>query len=339
MNHNYSPQELFEKFKHITYGTGNCVYNLDFCKSICKTVNSINTLKKEKNALILAHSYITPDIIGSVADFSGDSYELSKKAKETNAEIIVFVAVQFMAETAKILNPNKQVLMPAKDPGCSLADSITGKKVQELKKQYPDHSFVCYINTSAEVKAQCDVCVTSSNVNQIISRIPNPNIYFLPDKLMAQNIQTFLNENKIQKNFNFHDGSCYVHEDYNPQQIEAIRLSHPDALILAHPECNAAVVHDADFCGSTSQMIQFVKESNSDTFYLLTECGLSARLQMELPHKRFVGSCSLCKYMKSNSLASIESSLKNPSLYEVDVAEETRIKALRSLDAMFHYAS
>ena len=339
MSTKLSPQDLYKKLGHITYGTGNCVYNQSFCEKACPTVNEILALKEEKNALILAHSYITPDIIAAVSDFSGDSYELSKKAKATNADIIVFVAVKFMAETAKILNPNKQVLIPARDPGCSLADSINASTVSKLRERYPDYTFVCYINTTAAVKALCDVCVTSSNVNHIIRSIPNKNIYFLPDKLMAENVMEYLKTHNIDKNFKYYDGTCYVHEAYDPSHIEAIRISHPEALILAHPECNAGVVQHADFCGSTSQMIRFVKESTAESFYLLTECGLSARLQMEIPHKQFVGSCSICKYMKSNSLDSIKEALLTPQDFEVNVDSETINKAQACLGAMFTYAS
>ena len=332
-------EELFQKLGHITYGTGTCVYNRDYCASICDIVEDIRSLKKEKNALILAHSYITPDIIASVADFTGDSFELSRLAKETEADVIVFVAVRFMAETAKILNPTKTVLIPGTNPACSLADSITAQDVCDLKKQYPDYSFVCYINTTAAVKAHCDVCVTSSNVYSIVKNIPNDKIYFLPDRLMAENILTYLEKNKINKTLRFSSGTCYVHEKYDPALIDEVRINQPEADILAHPECNAGVVNEADFCGSTSQMINYVKESDAKFFYLLTECGLASKLQMELPNKKFIGSCSMCKYMKSNTLESIRDALKTQSdTYQIHLDSKTITDAKRCLDAMFRYA-
>ena len=335
----YTPETLFKRLGHITYGTGNCLYNLDYCASICDTVNEIIALKKEKNALILGHSYVSSDILASVVDISGDSFELSKKAKEAQEDTIVFVAVKFMAQTAKILNPTKTVLCPGKEPGCSLADSISETDMIALKKRYPNFTFVCYINTSAEVKAHCDVCVTSSNVYKIIAALPNNNIYFLPDKLMGENIHNYLIQNNIQKNFQYYHGTCYVHEEYDPAQIKATRMAHPEAAVLVHPECSADVVKQADFCGSTSQMIQFVKESDAEAYYMLTECGLASRLQIEHPEKKFVGSCSMCKYMKSNSLTSIKQALTAPEAsMKIELDPDTICKAQQCLDTMFNYA-
>ena len=272
------------------------------------------------------------------ADFVGDSYELSKKAASSDADTIVFVAVKFMAETAKLLNPDKQVIIPSEFNGCSLADSITGDDVKALKKKYPDYAFICYINTNVDVKAECDVCVTSSNVFHIVSTHPNKNIYFLPDKLMAQNVINQCKEAGIEKNIKYSEGTCYVHEEYDPDMVDYMRLQYPDVEVLAHPECDQSVVEKVDFVGSTSQMINRVKETDASTCFLLTECGLTSRLQTEVPGKTFVGTCTMCKYMKSNSLDNIYASLQSPTDESViEIPKETSDKALSCIQAMFDF--
>src|SRR3989338_7062324 len=188
-------EDLYEKLKNIKVGGTVCHYSLKKCEELTPIINEINELKEEKNAVILAHSYISPEIIYGVSDFVGDSYKLSSDAMTTKASTIVFTAVRFMGETAKILNPEKEVLIPAPLDGCTLADSINAAQVRDLRKQYPDHTFVCYINTTAEVKAECDVCVTSANVYNVVARIPNEKTYFLPDKFMGQNL---INEMKAR---------------------------------------------------------------------------------------------------------------------------------------------
>ena len=187
-------EQLYEKLKNIQVGNPICQFTREYCELLLPTIRRIEDLKREKNAIILVHNYVAPQILYSVADYTGDSYGLSKKAKESNADVIVFSAVRFMAETAKILNPGKTVLDPNPNGGCSLADGITAQDVIRLRKEFPGYTFVCYINTTAEVKAQCDVCVTSSNVYAIIEKIPNDKIYFLPDKLMGENVINHLKE-------------------------------------------------------------------------------------------------------------------------------------------------
>ncbi|MCL2207654.1 MAG: quinolinate synthase NadA, partial [Fibromonadales bacterium] len=186
------PQELYNKLRSVQNSAVLCQYSMENCEKLTALINEINELKKEKNVAILAHSYVAPEITFGVADYSGDSYQLSKNAMETPAQTIIFAAVEFMGETAKILNPDKRVLIPGTNPGCSLAESITGEQAKKLREQYPEHTFVCYINTTADVKAQCDVCVTSSNVVKVISNIPNDKIAFLPDKLMGENLKNEL---------------------------------------------------------------------------------------------------------------------------------------------------
>jgi quinolinate synthase len=337
--HKITAQELFEKLKNIKLGGQTCVYSLKKCEEFVPLINEINELKEEKNAVILAHSYISPEIIYGVSDFVGDSYKLSRDALSTTAKTIVFVAVRFMGETAKILNPEKEVLVPAALDGCTLADSINADQVRELKETHPDHAFICYVNTTAEVKAECDACVTSANVYDIVERFPSDKIYFLPDRFMGENLKNEMKRRGVKKDIEYFHGSCYVHEEYNVEDILKVKLEYPDAKIVSHPECNSVVVEHSDFVGSTEQMLGFMRETKSKQFLMLTECGLSARLQSEFPDKQLVGSCTMCKYMKSNTLADILRALKNPTARDrVVFDEDVRLRALKSLEAMFKYA-
>lgn len=331
-------QALFDKLKNIKLGGTVCQYSLKKCEELVPIINEINDLKEEKNAVILAHSYISPEIIYGVSDFVGDSYKLSRDAMTTTASTIVFTAVRFMGETAKILNPEKEVLIPAPLDGCTLADSINAAQVRALRKEFPGYTFICYVNTTAEVKAECDVCVTSANVYKIVESIPNDKIYFLPDKYMGQNLKNHCERNGIKKDIRFFSGSCYVHEDYGLEEILKIRLEYPNAKIVSHPECNSTVVDSSDFVGSTEQMLGYMRETESKEFLMLTECGLSARLQSEFPDKKLVGSCTMCRYMKSNTLQDILRVLKNPRPQDRVVFDENiRLRALKSLEAMFYY--
>ena len=326
-------ETLYQKLKNIKVDNPLCSYTREKCERIIPIVNEIKALKQEKEALILAHSYVHPDILYTVADHVGDSYGLALKAKETSKQTIIFPSVRFMAETAKILNPEKTVIDPNPNGGCSLADSITAHDVRKLREKYPDHTFVCYINTTAEVKAECDVCVTSSNVIEIIKNLPNDQIYFLPDKLMGQNVKNALGE---EKDMLFYDGSCYVHEEFTSSEVDALRKTHPDLYVLAHPECHESVVQKADMVGSTSQIVKHVEDHKNahHPFLVLTECGITSRLQVENHRLNLVGSCMMCRYMKSNSLEKILESLKNPKrIIEIDPAIQE--KALRCVNAMF----
>jgi quinolinate synthase len=332
-------EKLYEKLKDIQVGNPVCRFTQEHCELLLPTISRIEDLKREKNAIILVHNYVAPQIFYSVADYTGDSYGLSKNAKDSDADVIVFSAVRFMAETAKILNPEKTVLDPNPNGGCSLADGITAQDVIRLRKEFPGYTFVCYINTTAEVKAQCDVCVTSSNVYAIIEKIPNDKIYFLPDKLMGENVINHLKEKGVNKDIRLWDGTCYVHEEYQPESIDQVRRNFEGVEILVHPECNSSVVGKADYVGSTSQMLNHVRESQRDSFFLLTECGLTGLLQSEFPEKKFAGSCTLCKYMKSNSLEDIFIVLENPSPYSIiEIDPETQRRALNCVNQMFRYA-
>ena len=336
--HNMTAQELFEKLKNIKLGGTVCQYSFKKCEELVPLINEINDLKEKKNAVVLVHSYVSPEIVYGVGDFVGDSYKLAKDALSTNAKIIVFAAVRFMGETAKILNPDKEVLIPASLDGCTLADAIDAATVRKLRQEYPDYTFICYVNTTAEVKAECDVCVTSANVYNIAQNVPNDKIYFLPDKFMGQNLQNEMNRRGLKKDIKYFSGTCYVHEDYNVEQIHKVRLEHPDAKIVSHPECNSSIVANSDFVGSTEQMLAYMRETESKEFLMLTECGLSARLQSEFPDKKLVRSCTMCKYMKSNTLENILRVLKDPKPQDrVAFPEDVRLRALKSLEAMFMY--
>lgn len=335
---NITPESLFQTLSSVKLGGSTCLYTREQCDVLAPQINQINALKKEKNTVILSHSYVSPEIIYGVSDFVGDSYELSKYAQSVECDQIIFVAVRFMAETAKLLNPSKRVFIPGSDTGCSLADSITAEDVLALRQKYPEHTFVCYINTSAAVKALCDVCVTSSNVNRIIEAIPNSKIYFLPDRLMAQNVINDFQKKGIEKEILYSSGTCYVHEKYDPEMIQYIRSQYPGVSILSHPECGSGVLAESDFVGSTSQMIQHVKTTDAPHFFMLTECGLTSRIQTEIPSKHFVGTCSMCKYMKSNHLSDIYRVLTHPKPEEeIDIPESVQGPALACIQAMFSY--
>jgi quinolinate synthase len=332
-------EKLYETLKDVQVGTSG-PYPFARCEQMAPLVDEINRLKKEKNAVILAHSYVHPEIIYGVADFTGDSYQLSKDAKSVEADLIIFVAVKFMAETAKALNPGKEVRIPSRLSGCSLADSITGDDVRRLKTENPDSTFVCYINTSAEVKAECDVCVTSSNVYEIVEKIPSDKIYFLPDKLMGENLQDEMARRGVEKEIKLYDGNCYVHADYDAGRVKRLRGKYPEIKILSHPECSRDIVEQSDFVASTSGMMDYMRGDDSGSAYLLlTECGLAGRAQVEMPEKTFIGPCLECKYMKSNSLEDIRRVLTDPEPEDVvEISDEVREGSLRCIDAMFHYA-
>lgn len=332
-------QQLYDKLKNIKVGGKVCQYSLKKCEEYIPLVNKILRLKQEKNAVILVHSYVTPEIIYSVADFIGDSYKLSRDAVKTKATTIIFVAVRFMGETAKVLNPDKEVIIPAREAGCTLADSITARQVRQLRKEHPGYTFICYVNTSVEVKAECDVCVTSGNVYQIVERLPSDKIYFLPDKFMGQNLVNEMKKRGVKKDIRFWNGTCYVHEEYTAEQIFKIRSEYPDVKIVSHPECNAEVIKNSDFVGGTEQMLDYMRKTKAKRFLMLTECGLSSRLQSEFPDKELVGSCTLCKYMKSNSLEEVLQALQKPRPEQIiRIEEPVRLRALKALEAMFQYA-
>ena len=314
-------------------------WTLEDCLSAAAYTLKINQLKKEKNAVILAHSYVTPDIIYGVADFSGDSYQLAQKARESSAQTIVFAGVWFMAQTAKILNPAKQVLIPAGHAGCTLADSMTAHDVQALRAQHPGVPALCYINSSAEVKALCDACVTSGNVFDIAQKMSGNELIFVPDMLMAQNIAIELKRRGTPKKIISSGSTCCVHAQFTPENVALLRARHPGIVVLAHPECAPDVCALCDYVGSTKGMADYVAHSPAQTFGLLTELGLVNRLQVEHPQKQFVWSAGVCSYMKKNTLLSIWQALAAPRAEQtVTLDEAVAAAAKKSIDKMFELA-
>ena len=309
---------------------GRLGWSNEACHTLASLTLRINQLKKERNAVILAHSYQQPDIIFGVADFTGDSYGLSREAMGTSASTIVFSGVRFMAETAKILNPKKRVFLPSNDAGCSLADGISADDVRALKAQYPGVPVVCYVNTSAKVKAESDICCTSANAEKVVSSLPQERVIFVPDSHMAKNIAV-----KTKKKLIPWTAQCVVHADVDFDRVDAIRKRFPGIKVLSHSECPPKVASASDLVGGTSDMEKYVSEKGDGPYMLLTECGLAGRLQAKFPKKEFVGSCAICPYMKKNSLVSILRVLeKLPDENEVRIPEDIAIRARRSLDAM-----
>jgi quinolinate synthase len=294
----------------------------------------IRALKRERNAVIVAHNYYRPEIL-KVADFVGDSLELALMAsKVKDADVICFCGVHFMAETAKIVNPSRTVLLPNLAAGCQLADSAPAedlrRRIEELKRDYPDLAVVSYVNTSAAVKALSDVIVTSANAAKVVRTLPNKNILFVPDRNLAR----YVAEQLPEKNVIPWEGFCYVHQQITPDEVRRVRETNPDIEILVHPECRADVAKLADAVLSTSGMVKWAKERPASRFLVVTECGLSDRLAMEVPDKTFLKGCKLCTFMKVTSLEDVRDSLKLMR-YEIEVPEDVRVPAERALQRMF----
>lgn len=327
---------LLRALLHVDCDPRGRTWNYEACRAIAPLTLEINRLKQEKNAVILAHSYVEPEIIYGVADFRGDSYFLSLKAREARAKVIVFAGVVFMAETAKILSPDAQVVVPDRGSGCSLADSLTGAQLRQLKAVYPDATVVCYINSTADVKAESDVCVTSGNVYHIVANLPAKRILFVPDRLMGQNVRDELKRRGVDKEIITSDGTCMVHDEFGPQEIAAARAQFPGLQVVAHPECTPEVAAAADFVGSTGAMMKFVKSGNAPYYLMLTECGLVGRLQVEAPEKHFIAGCRLCPYMKLNSLEKVRDALLAPRPEQIVTLDEPlRQRAARCIERMF----
>jgi len=297
-------------------------------------IESIKKLKKERNALILAHYYQRPEI-QDLADHVGDSYYLSKIAKDAPEDIIVICGVQFMAESAKILSPHKTILLPSINAGCPMADMADRDSLVELKEKHPNAAVVCYINSTAEVKSECDVSVTSSNAIKILKKIPNDEIIFLPDK----NLGSYLAEQLPEKKFILWEGFCITHSVVQPSKILELKKSKPEALILAHPECEKSVRDLADYVGSTSGIIEYATKSDAKDFIIVTEQGVLHQLQKKNPHKNFYtpGTTMTCGNMKKTKLEDIYECLLNLT-NSIEVEENIRKKALNSLVNMHKYA-
>jgi quinolinate synthase len=329
---------LLRLLLHVECSNGR-KWNIETCREIAPLTLEINRLKKEKNAVILTHSYVEPEVVYGVGDFKGDSYYLADQARQAKADVIVFAGVVFMAETAKILCPDATVVVPDRDSGCSLADSLNGEDVRKLKALYPEAAVVCYINCTAEVKAESDVCVTSSNLYDIVAGLPQKQILFVPDRLMADNIRKEMANRNADKEIISSDGTCVVHEEFTTEQIAEARKTFPGLKIVAHPECTPEVADAVDFLGSTGEMMKYVKSTDAPYYLMLTECGLVSRLAVEDPEKNFIGGCRLCPYMKMNSLLKIRDALASPKPEQVITLEAGLSKrAARCIERMFELA-
>ncbi len=289
-------------------------------------------LKTEKNAVLLVHNYQIPEI-QDIADHLGDSLGLSRIAAKTDAEIIVFCGVMFMAETAKILSPDKKVLLPRLEAGCPMADMANVEDLKKLKTKHPDAKVVTYVNSTAEVKAETDVCCTSANAVQVVQNIEADKIIFAPDKNLASWVQRFTDKKIIPW-----DGYCYVHEQYTVEEVEAAKAAHPDALIMAHPECPAKVADMADEVLSTSGMVKFAKETDAKKFLIGTEASMIHRLQKENPDKTFLalGKAKFCRGMKTTRLEDVYNALHREQ-HEITVPQDVMDKASLALEKMISY--
>lgn len=291
-------------------------------------IKAINEMKREKNAVILAHNYMTPEIFHGVGDFMGDSLQLAREAAKTKANIIVQAGVHFMAETSKLLSPEKTVLIPDLLAGCSLASSITAEDVRALKAAYPGVPVVTYVNTSAAVKAETDICCTSSNAVKIVESLGVPRVIFLPDEYLAKYVQT-----KTKVEIIAWKGHCEVHERFTGEEMEAMRAAEPGLKIIAHPECPPDVIAASDFTGSTAAMIDWVKTKRPAKVVLVTECSMASNVAAEVRDVEFVRPCNLCPHMKRISLESIYEALLY-NRYEVTIDPEVAVKARRAVERM-----
>jgi len=313
-------------------------------------VFQINQLKKEKNAVILGHNYMEPALFQTVPDIVGDSLQLSAEAAKSQAERIVFCGVRFMAETAKILNPTRKVLLPAKVAGCSLAASITAADVRRLKAQYPGVPIVTYINTYADVKAEVDYCCTSSNAARIVKSIASDTIIFLPDEYLGRNVAAETGKTVIVPKLDFKDeaksnpppknsmvvwhGKCEVHERFTVDDIRLARAQYPGVVVVSHPECHPDVVLASDYSSSTTKMVEFVRKSTARQFLILTECSMGDNIMAENPDKEVLRICAIrCPHMNEITLEDTLLALQKDQ-YEITVPEDIRVRAKASLERM-----
>ncbi len=315
----------------------------------------INRLKQEKNAVILGHNYMEPALFYSIPDFRGDSLDLSRKAAQTDKDIIIFCGVRFMAETAKLLNPTKTVLLPSEKAGCSLAASITAQDVRDLRAKYPGVPVVAYVNTYADVKAEVDICCTSSNAKAVVESLNSDTVIFLPDEYLARNVArdtgrhiifptlsqvgndhrgTTLDYQPVQGGMIGWHGRCEVHEKFTLKDIQAVRQQFPEVVILSHPECSPEVVAASDFSGGTNAMIRYVQQTHAPQYLVLTECAMGDNIAAANPDKDMLRLCSVrCPHMNQITL---EDTLKSLQLnrYVIDIPEDIRLRAARAVERM-----
>lgn len=296
-------------------------------------IEAIERLKRERGAVVLAHNYQTPDIFHGVADLSGDSLALARMASEVEAEVIVLAGVHFMAETAKILNPEKTVLIPDPEAGCSLASSITAEDVRRLRERYPGVPVVTYVNTSAEVKAESDVCCTSSNAVAVVESLGTERVIFLPDEYLGRWVASSTDVEILLWN-----GHCEVHERFTAQDLETAREQYPGVAVIAHPECPPDVLDAADFVGSTSAMSRYVRERRPERVLMVTECSMSDNVQIENPGTDFVRPCNLCPHMKTITLEKIRRSLETMT-HRVEVPADVSARARLAVERMLEVSA
>ena len=309
----------------------------------------INQLKREKNAVILGHNYMEPVLFYSIPDFKGDSLDLSRRAADTDKDVIVFCGVRFMAETAKILSPNKTVLLPAKRAGCSLAESITAEDVRALRRKYPGVPVVTYVNTYADVKAESDICCTSGNAIAVVESLKTDTVIFLPDQYLAGNVAKetgkhiifpsrvgteIMDEGLLDVQMIGWQGRCEVHEKFTVDDIRTIRKQFPDVAVLTHPECSPEVVAESDYSGSTNAMIRYVQQSNAPQYLILTECSMGDNIAAANPDKEMLRLCMVrCPHMNMITMEDTRDALKF-NRYEITVPEEIRVRAYNAVKRM-----
>ncbi|MFT3834908.1 MAG: quinolinate synthase NadA [Micropruina sp.] len=317
-----SAEDLYRRVDHVVPAAEWAIMSDD--------VNAILRLKRERNAVILAHNYMRPEIFHGVSDIVGDSLALAREATTVEVDVIVLAGVHFMAETAKLLNPSKTVLIPDLRSGCSLAESITAADVRELRRQHPGVPVVTYVNTSAAVKAESDICCTSGNAVRVIESLGVPEVIMIPDQFLAANVARQTGVKVIT-----HPGACEVHERFTPADIRQIRADYAgDVTVLAHPECPPEVVDEADYAGSTAQMIGFVADRRPKRVALITECSMSDNVAQEYPEVEFVRPCNMCPHMKRNTMAAIRRALETMThevTIDAAVADRARLAVERML--------
>ena len=292
-----------------------------------KLIELVLELKRQRNAVILVHNYQRPEMF-KIADYIGDSLGLSIKAAQTDADVILFCGVKFMAETAKVLSPHKTVLLPNLDAGCSLADMATVEKLEEVKKKYPDAAVVSYVNTSANIKAISDICCTSANAVDVVNSLPHKKVIFLPDKNLGRYVQK-----NTSKEIILWDGYCFVHDKLNADMLMDYKHRYPDAKIIAHPECKEELLNLADHVCGTGGMAKFAKSDGSKNFIIVTECGMTEKLRQDVPEKNFLSFCNICPYMKSTTLPLVARSLVQ-NIHEINLPENIIINAREAINKM-----
>ncbi|MXN66058.1 quinolinate synthase NadA [Stappia sp. GBMRC 2046] len=313
---------VYEKVKHL-------IPEFEW-PALAPTVHAINELKKERNAVILAHNYMTPEIYHGIADIVGDSLQLAKEATRADADVIVQCGVHFMAETSKILNPDKTVLIPDMNAGCSLAESITAADVRGLREKYPGVPIVTYVNTSADVKAECDICCTSSNAVQVVESLGAPRVLLIPDQFLAANVARQTDVEVLTW-----AGACEVHERFTAEELREYRDIEPGVKIIAHPECPPEVVEEADFAGSTAGMIDWVKVNRPEKVMLVTECSMADNIASETPGVDYVRPCNLCPHMKRITLSKVLDALvemKDEVIVDPEISARARVAVERMIN-------